>query len=209
MSRNGSGVYTPPVTDFPAVASTLIESTKFNNTINDIGAAITGSVAADGQTTITANLPMASHKLTGLSAGVTAGDSVRYEQVAKINGSGANTDITSLGTLNKAANVASYALTIAATIATDATLGNVFTGVLNQAGHTLSNPTGLVSGGTYMWCLDQDATGGRTITSYGNKFLWAYGIVPTLSTAANAKDIISCVCDAAGNLRCTLVLGFA
>jgi len=86
MSRNGSGVYTPPVTDFPAVASTLIESTKFNNTINDIATAITGSIAADGQTTITANLPMASHKLTGLSAGVVAGDSVRYEQVALLTG---------------------------------------------------------------------------------------------------------------------------
>jgi hypothetical protein len=38
-------------------------------------------ITKDGQTTVTADIPMASHKFTGLSAGSAAGDSVRYEQL--------------------------------------------------------------------------------------------------------------------------------
>lgn len=68
MARNGSGVYTPPGTDFPAVSGTTIESTKFNNTINDIATGLTESIARDGQTTVTANIPMSGYKLTGVGA---------------------------------------------------------------------------------------------------------------------------------------------
>jgi len=81
MSRNGSGVYSPPGSSFPAVANTLIEASKFNNTINDIGTALTESIARDGQTTITANIPMATFKFTGLGAGSAATDSARLGQV--------------------------------------------------------------------------------------------------------------------------------
>lgn len=66
MARNGSGVYTPPGADFPAVASTLISSSKFNNTINDIATALTASVAANGETTITAAQPMAGFRHTAV-----------------------------------------------------------------------------------------------------------------------------------------------
>jgi len=86
MARNGSGAYIPPAASFPAVAATLIESTKFNNVINDIGTALTASIANDGQTTILNNLPMAGHKLTGLSAGTAAGDSVRFEDAVLLTG---------------------------------------------------------------------------------------------------------------------------
>ena len=64
MSRNGSGVYSPPAASFPAVASTLIESAKYNDVINDLATALTGSLAADGQTTVTANLPMSTYHHT-------------------------------------------------------------------------------------------------------------------------------------------------
>lgn len=80
MSRNGSGVQTSPGSSFPAVASTLIESTKFNNVINDINTVLTQSISNDGQTPILANLPMGGFKLTGLAAGAGAGDSVEYAQ---------------------------------------------------------------------------------------------------------------------------------
>ncbi|MGZ5029066.1 MAG: glycosyl hydrolase family 28-related protein [Methylobacter sp.] len=82
MSRNGAGVYSPPISSFPAVATTLIESAKYNNVINDLSSAITGSIAADGQTIITADLPMNSHKFTGLASGSGAGHSVEYAQVS-------------------------------------------------------------------------------------------------------------------------------
>lgn len=81
MARNGSGVYAPPAADYPAVASTLIESTKFNNVIDDISTALSGSIAANGETTVTQNLPMNSKKFTGLANGSARTDSVALGQV--------------------------------------------------------------------------------------------------------------------------------
>lgn len=81
MPRNGSGIQSSPAADYPAVASTLIESTKFNNVIDDINTSISGSVAADGQTTITANIPMNSKKFTGMANGAARTDSPALGQV--------------------------------------------------------------------------------------------------------------------------------
>lgn len=68
MPFNGAGLYAAPSADFPAVSNTLIESTKFNNVINDIATGLSTCIAKDGQTTITANLPMAGFKHTGVTA---------------------------------------------------------------------------------------------------------------------------------------------
>lgn len=80
MSRNGSGVYTPPAASYPAVSGTLIESAKFNATIDDIATALTESVAVNGQTTMTGDLPMGAHKVTGVGNGVAATDVCAYGQ---------------------------------------------------------------------------------------------------------------------------------
>lgn len=55
MSRNGSGTYTLPAGN-PVVTGTTIGSTWANNTLADIQNALTGSIASDGQTTITGPL---------------------------------------------------------------------------------------------------------------------------------------------------------
>ena len=55
MSRNGSGTYTLPAGN-PVVTGTTISSTWANNTLTDIATALTGSISADGQTTITGPL---------------------------------------------------------------------------------------------------------------------------------------------------------
>jgi hypothetical protein len=81
MSRNGSGVQTSPGASFPAVAATLIESTKFNSIINDINTSITQSIASDGQTPITANLPMGGFKHTGAAAAAGSGEYAEYAQM--------------------------------------------------------------------------------------------------------------------------------
>ena len=80
MSRNGSGVYSLPAGN-PVVTNTTISSTWANNTLADMSTALTGSIAADGQTTITGNLQMKSNKLTGLAVGTVNGDSVEYSQL--------------------------------------------------------------------------------------------------------------------------------
>jgi hypothetical protein len=48
--------------------------------MNDIAAALTDSVAADGQTPMTGNLDLNTHKIINLVAGSVAGDAVEYTQ---------------------------------------------------------------------------------------------------------------------------------
>lgn len=81
MPFNGAGVYTPPGSDFPAVSGTLIQSTKFNNVINDIATALSTCIAKDGQTTITAHLPMSGFRHTGVAAATALSDYARVDQV--------------------------------------------------------------------------------------------------------------------------------
>lgn len=86
MPFNGAGAYSPPGTDFPAVASTLIESTKFNNVINDIATALSSCIAKDGQTTVTANIPFGGFKLQEIGTGVIADDGANLTNLQ--NGTG-------------------------------------------------------------------------------------------------------------------------
>ena len=79
MSRNGSGTYTLPAGN-PVVTGTTISSTWANNTMNDLAAAMTDSVAADGQTPMTGDLDLNTHKIVGLVAGTVAGEAVEYVQ---------------------------------------------------------------------------------------------------------------------------------
>lgn len=80
MSRNGSGTYSLPSGN-PVTTGTTISSTTHNNTMSDIASALTASVAKDGQTTMTADLPMGGFKLTNLAAGSASTDSVRMSQL--------------------------------------------------------------------------------------------------------------------------------
>jgi hypothetical protein len=81
MSRNGSGTYSLPAGN-PVVTGTTISSTWANNTLTDIATALTGSLAADGQTTATGNLKMGNNRVTGLSDGLASTDAATVSQVA-------------------------------------------------------------------------------------------------------------------------------
>lgn len=96
MARNGSGSYSLPAGN-PVVTNTTISSTWANNTLNDIATALTQSIAKDGQTVPTANLPMGGFKFTGLGAGTGTGDSLRYDQLFS---QGNPTDIASAATVD-------------------------------------------------------------------------------------------------------------
>jgi hypothetical protein len=60
---------------------------------------------------------------------------------------------------------------------------------------TFANPSNLKDGASYTIIVKQDATGGRTITSFGTAYKWAGGTAPTLSTGANAVDILTFISD--------------
>jgi hypothetical protein len=75
MSRNGSGTYSLPAGN-PVVTGTTISSTWANTTLTDIASALTGSLAADGQTTATGNLNMGTNKITNTA------DPTNFQDVA-------------------------------------------------------------------------------------------------------------------------------
>ena len=78
MARNGSGSYSNPYPNF--VSGTVISSTQVDANNSDIATALTQSIAVDGQSTVTANLPMNAKKLTGLAVGAAATDSLTLGQ---------------------------------------------------------------------------------------------------------------------------------
>lgn len=59
---------------------------------------------------------------------------------------------------------------------------------------SLANPTNLVNGASYILLVKQDGTGSRTLT-FGSAYKVPGGLDPTLSTAANAVDIIAFLSD--------------
>ena len=79
MAFNGSGTYNLPGP--PLVSGETVSANENNQFRNDVAETFNNVLSRDGQTMPTANLPMDGFKLTGLAAGTTAGDSVRYEQV--------------------------------------------------------------------------------------------------------------------------------
>ena len=133
---------------------------------------------------MSARKPLVVAPLVGI-AEMPAGDAVPVLS----GGTGATTP----GAARAALNQGTVALASAASISTNAAAGNVFTLTLGQNA-TLSNPSGLAAGASYAWIVKQDAIGSRTL-AYGSAFKWPGGVAPTLSTAANATDMIVAVSD--------------
>lgn len=84
MSRNGSGTYSLPSGN-PVVTGTTIASATHNTTMSDVATALTDSIAKDGQTTPTANLPMGGFKHTGVASGSSRTD---YTSIAQLQDGG-------------------------------------------------------------------------------------------------------------------------
>jgi hypothetical protein len=80
MARNGSGTFNL-VSGNPVSDGNVITATWANSTLSDIATGLTGSIAADGQTTITANLPMASYRHINVGAAASLTDYARADQV--------------------------------------------------------------------------------------------------------------------------------
>ena len=73
MSRNGSGTYNLPSGN-PVVTGTTISSSWANTTLNDVANALTGSIAADGQTPITGNMNLNNNRIINLTDPTNAQD---------------------------------------------------------------------------------------------------------------------------------------
>jgi hypothetical protein len=91
---------------------------------------------------------------------------------------------------NSASNI--VAVGTESTITVDLTTGNNFTITLN-GNYTLGNPTGVTTGQSGSIYLVQDGTGSRTL-GFGTHWHFAGGTAPTLSTGANAVDVLVYQC---------------
>jgi hypothetical protein len=78
MARNGSGTYSNPYPNF--VSGTVISSSEVDANNSDIATALTQSIAVDGQSVVTASIPLAANKLTGVAVGSAATDSLNLGQ---------------------------------------------------------------------------------------------------------------------------------
>ena len=124
--RNGTGVYQLPANN-PVISGQTISSTAFNNTMTDIGNALSTSIASDGQTSITADLPMSNHRHTGVSDAQAVTDYASAGQVQN----NALTNLTTIAGTNIITAVAPLGMSAYATgqqfalIATGANTGAV------------------------------------------------------------------------------------
>lgn len=99
MSYNGAGVFNLYSPGNPVVTGTTISSSWANNTLSDIATGLSTAITRDGQSVITANIPMGTYKFTGLGSGSASTDSVTLGQVATgLNGSGVSLQFTAAGT---------------------------------------------------------------------------------------------------------------
>lgn len=66
MAFNGSGLFVIDSTGQPVIANTLIEASVFNALTADLATGLSNCVTKTGETTVIANLPMATYRHTGV-----------------------------------------------------------------------------------------------------------------------------------------------
>ena len=101
------------------------------------------------------------------------------------------------------------ALVDAAAVTPDFNTGIDFIWTLGGVGRTLNNPTNAKPGQKGILYLVQDATGSRTITTWGTNFKFAGGTKPALSAGTNAVDILSYAVKSATEIECFFGAGMA
>ena len=85
MPRNGSGLYFPPPANYPAVSATLITAADRNAIDADLATALTNSIAVNGESVVTADIPFGNNKLTGVKDGTLAKDAANVSQIQNSN----------------------------------------------------------------------------------------------------------------------------
>ena len=96
-------------------------------------------------------------------------------------------------------------LTDASTVALDLSLGNNFVLVLG-GNRTLGDPTNVTAGQSGVIVVTQDGTGSRTLAYAGSKYKFAGGSAVTLSTGANAVDVLAYYVESSSRITVTSLL---
>lgn len=186
MARNGSGAYVQPVADF--VSGALIKSADVNSWLGDLGSEITNSIAKDGQTTPTADLPMGGFKHTNVD------DATATNQYASLGQVGFE-------------KFADAALTAVAAIDVTWTAGlyrAVRVHLINFAGSVSNNATEALrlrcsAAGTFVtgtaytfWGAEQESANISHLASTGQTAAWIKGFGQLGTTDSNEAEIFVC-----------------
>jgi hypothetical protein len=131
MSFSGTGTFNINSAGQPVVAGTTITATAFNALTADLATGLSTCITKDGQQTVTANIPFANYRLTGVGAGTSGTDAANVAQVqgsasALVTVSGTDTltgsmtpALTAYATGNQFAFVAANTNTTAVTLNID------------------------------------------------------------------------------------------
>lgn len=182
MPRAG-GIYSLP--NPPVVTGTVISSIWANSTLSDIAAALTQSIASDGTTIITANLPLGGFKWTGVGNATARNEFAAAGQVQ-------DGDFTWGGTATRPAIASISSIT---NVGTTATLNTATAhGLVNGATVVVSGTTPAAYSGTFVISVVDSDTFTYTMLSDPGAFASVVGayshdlILVTLSPAITAYD---------------------
>ena len=155
--------------------------------------------------TTTISVAAATAPIAGQLLTATSDSAANWQSPAPVDVTPTNTVTLTNKTLTNPAYT-NQTLTDAATIAWDMNAGNIAK-VTIAANRTMGAPSNLKVGTTVLEVV-QDATGSRLIT-WNAVFKWSAGAVPVLSTAANAKDVLSFYCDGTNLIGGMFARGYA
>ena len=116
--------------------------------------------------------------------------------------SGGNGRVTTKGTIGEVSAV-SYASTITLDFRTANNFSMTLTGNV-----TLANPSNISAGQSGVLFITQDSTGGRT-AAFGSYWDFSDGTAPTLSTGADAVDMIAWIARSSTNISAQFIGNFS
>ena len=168
------------------------DAEPYNNYIDPTGNNITAAIL--NSTVRTSNLILGqANAINWISSSYAQANVANARTNAIANGTITIDNISLSGNINPGTvNIVTQTLTDSANVSWDVSTAVVATITLGGNRH-IDAPTNLKVG-TLILNIIQDGTGGRTLT-WDTVFKWPAGVAPVLSSANNAKDIFSFICD--------------
>jgi len=173
------------------VEETTLTIDDSNNLFAPANVDVGGTLSAVGATTLDSTLTVGG--AATFASTVSAAGAVDFDSTLVVDG-----NVTAGANINVSGNVVvdgqAYSIdnnlgTVAGAVAVDWDNGNVQRmTVSGDVTLTVSNENG---GGTYFLIVEQDATGGHSITSYPTSWRFPGDVSPTLTTAANGYNIFT------------------
>lgn len=169
----------------------------------DADLAAVAGLSTNGLITRTSTGNAAARTITGTTdvITVTNGDGVSGNPTLTVGSLVARTDTNQSFSVAQRGTIT--ALTDGATITPNFNNANNFSVTLG-GNRTLANPTNQTAGQSGVIVVTQDGTGSRTL-AYGSNWKFAGGSAPTLTTTANAVDVIAYYVESATRITARLV----